>query len=244
MNDVDYNYVAYLFRHFDPEAREESQGSSGNADKKTAETEIGSDDCSVSARRCENTELAQVTRNGLNESEESSNNTFLAVVENTESERNGGAFAKLGNFDGDGKMEEMNTGLNCGMEEMKMELNCDRTEQNTQSYAPLVVQNKEINRSENIQNGCIVGRCCHDRDNQVTVPEAGENDQMDVSPVVGKGGVVELLSLSALLVNRRRTSIDQQAQKIAMMRCKLPGMLYIIKEPVLRRIVFICLYLW
>ncbi|GAB1606797.1 hypothetical protein Ahia01_000962300 [Argonauta hians] len=31
---------------------------------------------------------------------------------------------------------------------------------------------------------------------------------------------------------------------MARSRCQLPGMLYIIKEPVLRRMIFICLYLW
>lgn len=229
VNDVDYSYVAYLFRHFDPEDGEESQKTSGDPDMKTEETEMGSVDCSVSGQMIKNTESEQLARNEAKEL----GNTFTEVVGNTKSEKNRDSFAEQENFDGEEKMEEMKAGLNCA-----------HTERDRQISAH-VVENEEIKRREKkVRNGRAVGVSCPDSQKHVPALDASETDQMDVSSVVGKGGVVELLSLSTLLEYSTPTSSGQRAQKLAIMQCKLPGMLYIIKEPVLRRMVFICLYLW
>lgn len=230
-NDVDYNYVAYLFRHFDPDEREEYRETSDNRE---AETEVGSEDCSVSGDAFENIEPVQVTQNELNETEKvcskERKNTFTDDIDNTESVNNGRSCSEQDKIDSNKNMEEMNTTIRSG-----------QTRQDLRGPG-LAGQSNEANENEkDVRNICVVGMC---QGKHVISLEEGNNNQMDVSSVVSTGGVVKLISLNPLLDNITQKNIDKQTQKNTMLQCKLPGMLYIIKEPVLRRIVFICLYLW
>lgn len=60
--------------------------------------------------------------------------------------------------------------------------------------------------------------------------------------------ISELMPMDTIISEQQREKPShvhkQLADTAVRSRCQLPGMLYIIKEPVLRRIVFICLYLW
>ncbi|XP_029635476.1 uncharacterized protein LOC115210859 isoform X2 [Octopus sinensis] len=60
--------------------------------------------------------------------------------------------------------------------------------------------------------------------------------------------ITELMPINTIISEQQREKPSrahkQLTETAVRSRCQLPGMLYIIKEPVLRRIVFICLYLW